>query len=159
MDKKYTDILFDENPSYRILNCHLWWPGGKARSMVGGKTVKPMEPLWIFPLHLPFFSRFDLRFPCSILNPCPRKNSAFHNWFYTLAFHQTGAGSCTRRWAILVTCLVLACGALCFSRFFPPNGAQLVRLLDLAAECGGASHGLHPTSGRNVSWEALKNGI
>lgn len=39
---------------------------------------------------------------------------------------------------------------------FPPNWAQLVRLLDLAAECGGASHGLHPTSGRNVSWEAFK---
>lgn len=61
-----------------------------------------------------------------------------------------GAGSCTRRWAILVTFLVLACGALCFSRFFPPNGAQLVRLLDLAAECGGASHGLHPTSGAST---------
>ena len=39
---------------------------------------------------------------------------------------------------------------------FPPNWAQLVRLLDLAAECGGASHGLHPTSGRNVSWGSLK---
>ena len=75
--KIYTDILFDENPNYRILNCHLWLPGGKARSMGGGKTVKPMEPLWTFPLHLPFFSRFDLRFPCNILNPC-RKNSAFH---------------------------------------------------------------------------------
>lgn len=33
-----------------------------------------------------------------------------------------GAGSCTRIWAILVTFLVLACGALCFSRFFHPTG-------------------------------------
>lgn len=33
-----------------------------------------------------------------------------------------GASSCTRRWGILVTFLVLACGALCFSRFFHQTG-------------------------------------
>ena len=43
-------------------------------------------------------------------------------WGHQPGVSASGAGSCTRLWAILVTFLVLACGALCFSRFFHQTG-------------------------------------